>query len=217
MPDTFVTFKKYPEPFLAKELEAFLLQHNIPCIIKQASSGLDGNFTGELLKDYEVQLAPEDFERAEKLLEDKAAYDLNNIPADYYLLDFTDEELYDVVLKKEEWNEFDYLLARKMLEQRGKPVDNSLLKSLNNRRIADLSKPEENQKGWIIAGYILALLGGIWGIVTGYVLMSSKKTLPNGQRVYSYNEKDRTSGKNIFILGAFMLAFWVAVRILIYL
>lgn len=76
MPDNFVTFKKFPEAFLAEDVKTFLQQNSISCIIKQASSGLDNNFAGELLKDYEVQLAPVDFERAEKLLEDKQAMTL---------------------------------------------------------------------------------------------------------------------------------------------
>ena len=122
--------------------------------------------------------------------------------------------MYEILLKADEWNEFDYKLAQKILVQRGKSVDTELLKALKKQRIELLAKPEENQKSWIVAGYIFATLGGLLGIFIGYSLWTSKKSLPNGQKVYSYNEKDRTHGKNIFYIGLITLPFYVIVRFL---
>ncbi|GAA4072242.1 hypothetical protein GCM10022389_16930 [Flavobacterium cheonanense] len=78
-----------------------------------------------------------------------------------------------------------------------------------------MAKPEENQKPWIVAGYIFALLGGFFGIIIGYVLMRSKKNLPNGQRVYSYNTNDRQQGKMIFYIGIILLPIYIILRILL--
>ena len=64
-----------------------------------------------------------------------------------------------------------------------------------------LAKPEESQKSWIIAVYLFSFLGGGVGVIIGYSLWSSKKTLPNGERIYSYKSEDRKHGKNIFIIG----------------
>ncbi|MBL4745664.1 MAG: hypothetical protein JKY08_04790 [Flavobacteriaceae bacterium] len=119
-----------------------------------------------------------------------------------YLLQFTNEELYEILLKSDEWGDFDYSLAQKILIQRGKSIDHELLAALKKERIKDLSKPEENQKPWIIAGYIFAILGGFLGLIIGYSLMTSKKTLPDGQRINSYAEKDRKQGKYILIISA---------------
>ncbi|MEP7095275.1 MAG: hypothetical protein ABI793_14530, partial [Flavobacterium sp.] len=127
---------------------------------------------------------------------------------------FTDDELYEILLKADEWNEFDYKLAQKILTQRGKSVDTELLKALKKQRLDLLTKPEEDQKSSIMAGYIFAILGGFLGILIGYSLWTSKKTLPNGQKVYSYNEKDRVHGKNIFYIGLIILPFYIIIRIL---
>ena len=59
----------------------------------------------------------------------------------------------------------------------------------------------------MIAGYVLAALGGIVGVFIGHHLNTTKKTLPNGQRVYIYNADDRAHGKWIFFLGSAMFLF----------
>ena len=90
-------------------------------------------------------------------------------------MEFTDEELYDVLLKSDEWNKFDYTLAQKLLSDRGKSIDEELLNSLKKQRLEDLAKPDEGQKPWIIAGYFLALLGGFIGLIIGLFSMDRKK------------------------------------------
>jgi len=66
---------------------------------------------------------------------------------------------------------------------------------------------------WIIVGYFLAVIGGLLGIIIGYLLMSSKKTLPNGVRVYSYNDNDRKHGKVIFIIGIIVIVISASIKI----
>ena len=89
-----------------------------------------------------------------------------------------------------------------------------MLASLKKERLNILSKPEENQRPWIIAGYLFSFLGGGIGIVIGYSLWTSKKTLPNGERIYSYNNADRKQGKTIFIIGLIVFPLALIVKIL---
>lgn len=210
----YVTFKKFPDPVQARALQQFLIDNGIECLFADTSSAMGSAMAGDYNKEYEVQLKHADFEKAEQLLEDHAKNMLNNLPDDYYLLSFSNEELFDVVLKHDEWSEFDYLLARKLLAERGKEVDEDLIKSLRNQRISDLAKPEQDQTTWIVVGYVLALLGGLLGIITGYVLWSSRKTLPNGQVVPTYSPSDRAHGKTILILGVVMIPILIILRIL---
>lgn len=210
----YVTFKKFPDAVQAKALQQFLIDSGVECLFADTSPAMGSAMAGDYNKEYEVQLKPADFEKAEQLLEDHAKTMLNNLPDDYYLLSFSNEELFDVVLKHDEWSEFDYLLARKLLAERGKEVDEDLIKSLRNQRIFDLAKPEQDQTVWIIVGYGLAFIGGLLGIITGYVLWSSKKTLPNGQVVPTYSQSDRAHGKLILILGIVMVPILITIRLL---
>lgn len=214
MSQTYVSFKKYPDAKQARAIQELLLENGIECIFVNNSSQL-GGLSGEGSHEYELQLHPDSFEKAEALLEKEAEAMLTSLPEDYYLLEFTDEELYDVIMKHDEWSEFDYMLARRLLTERGKNVDESLIKVLRNQRIEDLAKPEQDQTAWIAFGYFAALLGGFFGVITGYVLWSSQKTLPNGQIVFTYSKRDRMHGKNILIFGCIMLPVTIAIKLLL--
>jgi len=53
----------------------------------------------------------------------------------------------------------------------------------------------------VIIGYISSLFGGAFGIFIGRHLMSHKRVLPNGDKVFDYSEKDRKHGKRIQYIG----------------
>lgn len=202
MIENFIAFKSFPTLIQAKELETLLNKNNIKTILADNLPPIDITFSGSTLQNqYEVKINSSDFEKAEEILEKETENLLDSIDQDYYLLSFTNEELYEILLNSDEWNVFDYKLAQKLLTDRGKTIDSEMLASLKKERLKILSKPEENQKPWIIAGYIFSLLGGGIGIVIGYSLWKSKKTLPNGERVYSYSAEDRKNGKRIFFIS----------------
>lgn len=200
--DQFVSFRKFSNLEQARMLEELLFSNNIENRLIENKSSLDGSFSTTLLNDYEIKIKHEDFIKAVGFMESHAVHMFNNIDKDYYLLSFNDDELYDIILKKDEWNEFDYLLAKKLLADRGKVIDDELLKDLRKQRLDDLAKPEPEQPKWVIIGYLSAFFGGLLGLIIGYLLWTSKKTLPNGEKVYSYSEFERRQGKRIFIIGA---------------
>ena len=214
MSQHYVTFKKFPDATQARDLQQYLIKNGIECTFADTSSGLDSSFSSEHLKEYEVKLKPENFEAAHVLLEKHAEEMLEGLGDDYYLFAFTDEELFDVVLKQDEWSEFDYVLARRLLGERGQPIDEAHLKAMRQQRLNDLAKPESNHKAWIIAGYIMAALGGFFGIIIGYVIWTSRKTLPNGQIVHTYTAADRVHGKIIFMLGLVVLPLLIIIKLI---
>ena len=215
MKDNYSIFKKFAVLEQAKELEKLLQNNNIDTIIADNVPSVDSNFgANPLNNEIEIRIKQSDFKKASEILNAHVETIIDNIDEDYYLNSFTDDELYDILLKSDEWSEFDYNLSKKLLKERGKPVDNGLLKSLKLKRLKELAKPDGNQKGWIIAGYIFAFLGGFLGLIIGYFLWTSKKTLPNGQKVYSYYPKDRKNGKYIFYISLIIFPISFLIKIL---
>jgi hypothetical protein len=215
MTESFIAFKNFPTRIQAKEFEILLNNNNIKTVLADNIAPVDITFSGSTLQNqYEIKIDPADFAKAQEILEKDTENLLNQVDKDYYLLSFLNEELYDVLLKSDEWSVFDYKLAQKLLTERGKNIDPDMLASLKKERLKILAKPEENQKPWIIAGYLFSLLGGGIGIIIGYSLWTSKKTLPNGQRVYSHNDADRNHGKTIFIIGSIIFPVALLVKIL---
>ena len=130
------------------------------------------------------------------------------------MFDFTNDELYDVLLKYDEWSEFDYALAKKILIERGEKINQEILDSLKSERVNEMNKPEPSQKYWIIAGYIFSILGGFLGLIIGYFIWTSKKSLPNGEKIYSYSDSDRKNGKYIFYIGLIIFPILFILKIL---
>lgn len=210
----FLTFKKFNEKESADALANLLLKHGIAFEITQDQGNLDVLYgTNPSTQFYYVKIKSDDFPKANALLLDIGNADLNTVDKTHYLFEFTDEELFDILSKPDEWNALDYQLAKKLLRERGREVSDEIIASLKKQRIAELAKPDESNRVWIFFGYLSALLGGLFGIIAGWHLFTYKKTLPDGQRVYEYSEKDRRHGRRIFYLGLIILYISVAIRL----
>ncbi len=184
----FVAFKKYTDAALAHETQQLLQDNGIVSRLADNGASLDSSF-GALNTEYEVQLYPADFERADALLQLQALTWIDDLPQDYYLFSFTDDELHEVLYKKDEWSDLDYVLARELLAQRGMPIDEAYERCLREQRLAELARPEE-------AGYT----GGM-SIISAHAIHTQKKTLPDGRTVFTYTQKDRKKAYNELIIG----------------
>ena len=198
----------------ALELMEILRQNHITYELANNSSQLDSNFGGDInTKQFELKIHWEDFNLVERLEEELVKNEVENVEEDYHLFDYSDEELIEIVMKKEEWNKFDYLLAQKILKERGKEINPELLNVINKQRIKDLSTKEESPTWLIIIGYSAACLGGFLGIFIGGYLMYYKKALPNGDRIYGFERKDRSHGQNILILSGIAFFIWIGISL----
>ena len=60
--------------------------------------------------------------------------------------------------------------------------------------------------------FMASLLGGFLGIIIGWYIWKSTKTLPDGNKVLSYNANDRKHGRIIFYLGIIIFPIAFALR-----
>ena len=70
-------------------------------------------------RDINIKLKPADFTVAQKELENYYGYQADQADSGYYLYEFTNEELYEIIEKPDEWGDFDYQIALKILEKKG--------------------------------------------------------------------------------------------------
>lgn len=167
-------------------------------------------------KEYTVKIHPNDFIKVYDLEEEIIKNDIQNTPEDYYLYDYTNSELLDIVNKRDEWNAFDYCLAKKILNDRSNLITEEKIIEIKKERIEELRKPTEIKSIWIILLYIITILGiflplfiGLSSIIYGYFIRSMKKTLPNGESVYQFSEKDRKHGTLFLFGGILFFIFWI--------
>ncbi len=158
MTNTFLTFQKFNDVELAKESSERLKQNDIECLLEDNRKFFDPSFAYNTIEpDISIKLKPEDFLKAHKALENYYKKDLDNVDKNYYLFEFTDEELIEIISKPDEWGHFDYQLAQKILKDRGKEIKPEVADLLKTQRINELVKPDTTHKYWIYVGYFSAI------------------------------------------------------------
>jgi hypothetical protein len=214
--EKYITYRKFSDQESAVNLEKILRDEEIEAYIENTSTAFDPGFSrNELNNEYRVKIKGAEFEQADNVLKKIAYDDLEEVDHSHYLFKFSDDELMDIIKKYDEWSEYDYLLAQKILAERDKEISISDIRLFKRKRIQELSKPEAASKRMIWWGYRLAILGGFASIIIGYFLSFQKKTLPNGTVVYAFAKPDREHGNRILSLGIFFLVLWIIIRLLI--
>ena len=207
-----------PLKSFATEQEASLLvqllqENEIQATLKKDKGGnLDKNFEGDsLLNEFTVFVPETEQARTEEILHLEAKKMISDVSLDHYLFEFTNEELEDVLVKYQEWSDFDVALSEKILTDRGIEISTLNLNKKRSERMDNLSTAEGGQTIWVIIGYITAFIGGFFGLLIGYFLWRTGKQLPNGQKVPAYNTHVRNHGKIIFFISAiiFPIAFFL--------
>ncbi len=212
--EEYLTYQRFNDRHAATALAGLLDQHNVAYRLEDHSLGFDATFANTGLgKEYRVKLRKADFALADALQLEIANELIEGVDQDHYLFGFSDAELAEVVLKRDEWSKFDFLLAQKILKDRGREISPDAIAALSRQRLATLAKPEESQARWVVVGYVLAVLGGLAGVFIGIHLLTHKRTLPNGDRVIAYAAADRKHGRRITIIGLVFLAIGTGVRI----
>jgi hypothetical protein len=206
----YLTYQKFSVQSEAVKFSEFLTKHDIKFQVEEISSSLDSTFgVSELSKEFRIKIDKQDFEKVENISLSFYEKELESVDSGHYLNEFSDQELMEILLKYDEWSKFDYLLAKKLLKQRGNEISNEMLDSMSKQRITELSKPSKIQAIWIVFGYLLSLLGGLLGLVIGWHLLTHRKTLPNGEVIYGYSLNDQKHGSRILILGFVSITIWI--------
>lgn len=213
MDQAFVVFRRYATKEEAELVQQLFLDHSIVSKIAINTTDLEGTMAGASISPkFELSLNQDDFERADELLIEANETSLEELDEDYYLFQFTDEELKNVLIHSYEWSEHDIAISRKILESRNVSIDEKELKAQKTEHLEELSQPESGQKGWITFGYIMAFGGGFLGLLIGYFLWKTKKNLPNGTQVYSYDETVRKHGLRIFLISLILFPIFFIIK-----
>jgi hypothetical protein len=198
-----LTFQRFYDKAVLEAAGEILEKSAIPNEIEDDSTWLAPVFNGESprLQQFRLKVEETDFPKAEAALEDFYRNQLNNVESDYYLFDFSDQELIEVVAKPDEWGRLDYELAKKLLKDKGIAPNDILFESLKANRYEELAQPNRLPRYWLILGYIGGVLGGLLGIVVALVLIFSRQTLPNGKRVPTFSTQDRNHALVIALIS----------------
>ncbi|NLR59242.1 hypothetical protein HGH93_14090 [Chitinophaga polysaccharea] len=207
-----LTFKRFHAAEQAAEIISLLEAHHIPVQYEEEVLLTDSMYVGQNFDQRHLVKIPADyFDQADALLKSQINVSLEDVPSDYYLLSFSTEELEEVVIKKDEWGDYDYALAVKLLEKQGISYSPEQLALLRNTRLEILSQPQDLPGIWLFIGYLSPLIIfapvpatfvlSFLGIFIGAFVRLTKKTLPDGSRIAAFSIKTRNHGKWMIISG----------------
>lgn len=213
MDDEFISYKKFETPEEAAALIENLNSNNIVFLLEDNSPSDDvtSTYGSQVQGQYDVKIRPGDFEKANNILQKEATETAEKLPEDYYLYQFSIDELNDILDHFDEWNETDYMLAQKLLINKGRPVSDEIIRQKKKKRIDQLKEPQKAESGWLIFGFITMVLGGLFGLFIGYYLSGFRKTIPTGEKVYVYDETSRKKGRIMFYLGIVSVIAWIVI------
>jgi hypothetical protein len=207
-------FEKFFSPEQAEPVLAILKEHNVSFEFLKIGKVVDAVIAGETLNyNYELKIARNQFEYVNQLLLDKIQINIDDVDPEYYLFSFTDNELMDILRKPDEWGRQDYIIARQLLGSRGVQYSDVELTNLKSERLQVLARPEKEGKAWIYAGYFFSAFGGFFGVIIGLALWQSTKVLPNGDKVYTYDQKTRNKGRLIVLVSLIVFALSITFRL----
>lgn len=209
----FFLYQQFFSPEEAEGIISILNAHSIPYKFDKGHGTVDKTIGGEINDYYELKIPPDQFELVTSLMLANTHVNLDELDKDHYLFTFNNDELYSIIANPDEWSKQDYLIAVELLKQYGDSYTPEELQQLRKKKIEWLATPAKTTGGWIVLGYFFAFFGGLIAVVWGYTLWNFKKLLPDGRRVYIYQERDRRHGKRIFLLGVIMAIVGLFIRL----
>jgi len=202
----FVLFQSFFTEDEAASVIEPLKENGIDYQLERSKELLDRAFIGDNLeKKVFLKIKSSDFSKANEILNARILQNITALEKDYYLFSFTNDELVEILRRPDEWSRQDFLIARKILGERGQYINEEMIKDLRSKRINELSREESEPTLTIIAGYILALFLSLVGLFFGLAFLTAKKNIPNGKKVFTYSRNTRKHGRNIVILSAVSL------------
>lgn len=213
MSSSYRLLKSFHDPALGEPLVELLQENNIPFDLEDTVPSLDVTFTGSIVQhQFRITVPASYFEEANALVEKLAQKHIDETPADedHYLYEFSDDELIDVLVKKDEWSKEDILISRKILSDRSRTISDKEIERLWQERLDEFRKPERAHWGWVI---FVIIFSPFLGVVMGWYWMTIKKTDPTGYKSYAYDTFTQTLGKVV----AFICLLFYTVLIFLYL
>ena len=158
MNEEYVRFKLFPDKHIAEDFTEVLKQNGIEHRIEEDALVFDPSYANNpLARDYVIMVKHSDFKTATQAYHDYFAKQLDDVPKDYYLFAFTDDELQEILAKPDEWGSFDYQLAQDLLTKRGVEVTKEKTDRLKADRYKQLAQPEGEPVKNIVGYYIISI------------------------------------------------------------
>ncbi len=201
MANDFFLFKKFTDVASSREIINLLEDNDIECRFHDDTITYTKNINNTFEVGCTLSIKSEDFNKANSVLEKYYLDEIETVDKSYYLFNFSDTELMEIINKPFEWGEFDFHLAKIILKERGTEISEKYIEERKQQRVAALSKIEKVPTYKLIMGYICSLFVPPYAIISGLTILHNGNILPNGKKFYLHSTEDRKHAKIFLTLG----------------
>lgn len=196
----FLPYSKFHTASDAEWLITLLNEEGIPYHFEHQANQLDDLIIGNGLDPmFLIKIQSSDFTRVNELIEKTTPIEESE---NYYLYQLSDKELVDVVNDPVNWNAYDQGLAKQILNKRKVGFTEPTAKFSSNYI------SEEIPTATLILGYLLSTT--IIGVLFGLSILQNKKILPDGTKVFTYDEDSRKHGKFMMWIALIALTLFIS-------
>ncbi len=156
---------------------------------------------------YVLRLPVEEFETAVALI--GKAIEKAGLPQDYYLHDYNNEALYDILKDTKSWSRQDVAAAAIVLKQRNFPIDENKL--LEQKQAIKQEQKTQNQISLpvLVLFYVVAPVGSVLAVFVGLVIYFIKDIDLDGQKDFVFTDRYRRHGLWISLIGVASVLAWL--------
>lgn len=127
----------------------------------------------------------------------------------------SDNELIDIYINPSFYQQDMVDAVTTEIQQRKLPIEalNKIKTEKDRASVTNLALGKQGNTLYIVICYCLVLLGGIPGIIAGYIYYFSKQKGSDGQQYYVYNESTRKLGLGMLIIGSIVFFYAIMTRL----
>lgn len=183
-----------------------LKQHGIDYEIDDSAPSVDPFFAYNTAA-YSIHLKVREKDEAKALelistsFTEHISDEIENVTSESLMEKYSNEELKEVIRKKDEWDEDDIIRAERILAARGIILTQEEKEQLWQQRLEETMQPQKGNIGWLLLGFTVALMGGLFGVAIGASYFFLKKRDMLGRRHYMFDHTTRISGLCMMLIG----------------
>jgi hypothetical protein len=192
MDNKFLTYMQCNDVALFNEATQVLIDAKIKYESEDSNQFFDPSYANnEATRKIRLLIHPANFKKADDAFEKYYSKIITEIDKEYYLYQFSTDELINVALHTEEWGMMNSLLAKQILADKGITIAKTTIQSVELEKVFEAAEPEQASNKLLIIGYLFTLLFGFTGVIFGVYLLNAKKTLPDANQLLRYNNNTR--------------------------
>lgn len=207
----FITLYSYSNHEDATDAILVLKKHGINYEIDDSTPSLDPFFAYNTAA-YSIHLKVREEDAARSLelisssLAENVSKEIREVTSESLMEKYSNEELKEVIRKKDEWDADDMARAERILKVRGITITQEEKEHLWQQRLQETRQPQKGSTGWIILGFAVALMGGLFGLAIGASYLFLKKNDMHGYKHYMFDRTTRMWGLAMVLTGIAVLA-----------